>query len=58
MKFLFKLAVLVIAAKLLLQTPQGKNKQVDLIGGTTVREIATKVDSAVTKLTKTVRDML
>ena len=57
MKFLFKIGILILAARVLSGTPRGSNKEVDAVGDFSVREIAIGVTSAVEKAEGAVRGL-
>ena len=54
MKFLFKLAIIAIAAKLFISLPRGSSKELDKVGDLTVRDMAEHVAAAFSKVEKTV----
>ena len=58
MKFLFKVATLVAAAKFMLRTPEGSNATMDKVARTTVRDLARHVDSAYTALEMRIKQLL
>jgi hypothetical protein len=58
MKFMLKVAALVIAAKCLLHTPEGANSTVDQVAKTTVRDLARHVDSAYTAIESKIKELL
>lgn len=55
MKFLFKIALLILTARVLAGTPRGSNKDIDAIGDFSLRDIASGVNSAVVKAEGAVR---
>ena len=57
MKFLFKIALLILTARVLAGTPRGSNKDIDAIGDFSLREIAIGVTSAVAKAEDAVRGL-
>lgn len=48
-KFLFKIALLILTARVLAGTPRGSSKEIDAIGDFSLRDIARGVTSAVAK---------
>ena len=58
MKFMLKVAALVVAAKFILHTPEGSNSTVDQVAKTTVRDLARHVDSAYTALETKIKKLL
>jgi hypothetical protein len=54
-KFLFKIALLILTARVLAGTPRGSNKEIDAIGDFSLRDIASGVNSAVVKAEGVVR---
>ncbi len=58
MKFVLKVAALVVAAKFILHTPEGSNSTVDKVAKTTVRDLAKHVDSAYTALEFKLKQLL
>ena len=58
MKFLLKVAVLAAAAKFVLHTPHGANRQLDAVSNLTVRQIAQHVDTVFCKLEATIKAVL
>lgn len=57
MKFLLKITILILAARVLAGTPRGSNKEVDAVGDFSVREIAVGISSAVEKAEVAVRGL-
>jgi hypothetical protein len=57
MKFLLKVAVLAVAAKFVLHTPQGK-QQLDKMGDITLRDITHHVDTVFARIEATIKSML
>ena len=57
MKFLFKIALLILTARVLAGTPRGGNKEVDAIGDFSLRDIASGINSAVAKAEDAVRGL-
>lgn len=55
MKFLFKIALLILTARVLAGTPRGSIKEIDAIGDFSMRDIACGVTSAVAKAEGAVR---
>lgn len=49
MKFLFKITLLILTARVLAGTPRGSNKDIDTIGDFSLRDIASGITSAVAK---------
>ena len=49
MKFLFKIALLILTARVLAGTPRGSNRELDAIGDCSLRDIASGITSAVAK---------
>jgi hypothetical protein len=58
MKFLLKTFVVVIAAKYVLNTPQGSNTPLDRVNDMTVRDLTHQVDTVFAKLGATLKSML
>lgn len=54
MKFLLKIALLILAARLLAGTPRGSNADLDAIGDFSVRQIAEGITAAVSKVQRSV----
>src|SRR6476659_6908874 len=48
-KFLFKIALVILAARVLAGTPRGSNHDIDAVGDFSLREIACGITSAVAK---------
>lgn len=49
MKFLLKITLLILTAKVLAGTPRGSSKELDTIGDCSLRDIASGITSAVAK---------
>lgn len=49
MKFLLKITLLILTARVLAGTPRGSNKELDTIGDCSLRDIAGGITSAVAK---------
>jgi hypothetical protein len=58
MKFLLKTFVVVLAAKYVLNTPQGSSMPLDRVNDMTVRDISHQVDTVFAKLGATLKSML
>lgn len=58
MKFLLKVFVVAIAAKFVLNTPQGTNSTLDKVNEMTVRDITHHVDTVFARLGATLKSML
>ena len=49
MKFVFKIAMLILTARVLAGTPRGSNKDLDAVGDFSLRDIASGITCAVAK---------
>lgn len=58
MKFLFKITLLILTARVLAGTPRGSNKELDTIGDFSLRDIASGITSAVLKAGDAMRGLL
>jgi hypothetical protein len=56
MKFLLKIAVLVVTARVLAGTPRGSSREIDAVGDVTLRDVAREISSLVTKAETVVTD--
>jgi hypothetical protein len=57
MKFLCKIALLILTARVLAGTPRGSNKDLDTLGDFSLRDIAGGITSAVAKAGNAVRGL-
>ena len=56
MKFLFKIAILVVTARVLAGSPRGSNRDIDAVGDVTLRDVAREISTLFTKAEIVVSD--
>ncbi len=56
MKFIIKIALVILAAKVLASTPRGTSHHLDIVGDLKLRDVATELSTSVTNISGTVSD--
>lgn len=56
MRFLFKIAILILIARVLVGTPRGASHHVDTIGDLRLRDVAAEISSSATSIGNSVSD--
>ncbi len=54
MKFLIKIAVVILTARVLASTPRGTNRHLDTVADLRLRDVATEISTSVTSFSSTV----